>query len=244
MNTADNSCRRWLKNVTIFGVTGLAACAVIIVAYYLVTGRGPTAGDSIARVVVERLGGRLEPRISQSPVALYLNGEHIGDDDVSKLLSQDLGLQSLVHLDLSNSSVTDDSLPLIAQLPRMEVLVLSGSFVSGSGSGVLCSASKLNSLFMSHNRLQTGSFEWLARCRHLRQLDVSYTNLSDDDLLTISSAEQITYLNCAHTDVSDTGLEHLERLRGLKYLNVAGTKVSSSASEKLQQMLPDLRLVR
>ncbi|MCA1596998.1 MAG: hypothetical protein LC772_11315, partial [Chloroflexi bacterium] len=123
----------------------------------------------------------------------------------------------LTYLDLQDcTGVTDDGLRLLARLPRLEHLNVSGSAITDRGLEVLRSLPLLRSFRMYHQRGVTDAgAENLASCEHLERVDLMGTATGDGAIRALAGKPELREL-LAGSEVTDDGLTVLHTVPRFK----------------------------
>ncbi len=127
-----------------------------------------------------------------------------------------------------------DSISSINQLERLR---LSRFILNTPDLLPLSSLSHLQSLDLSHTRLDNGSMPWLADTQ-MRWFAATHTLLGDQILKDLSRCPELQYLNMERTTVTDNGLQHILAMKQLRYLNLKRCSVSYQAIKKLSDAMP------
>ena len=133
---------------------------------------------------------------------LYLFGVPVGDAAVAYLGP----LGQLVHLELSNTFVTDNGLATISRLPQLERLGI--MYTQGT--------SRLTDTALAH----------ISNLTSLEHLSLYDTNTSDTGLAYIQGLVSLQYLALRgpRMRITDAGLLHIQSLGKLRTLDVEGLK--------------------
>jgi Leucine-rich repeat (LRR) protein len=163
---------------------------------------------------------------------------------------------------LTDSAVTDTGLGPLEKMPRLELLDLSRTRVSGQGLKHV-SASKLSKLVLTGTAVADPDLGTIADFRELVELRVGDTAITDAGLSALRSCHRlkildlsgnrvsgsglrdlirVAYLTLRGTEVTDETLPHLLTLRDLVRLDLSDTKVTAQGLSQLRQ-LPRLRLL-
>jgi hypothetical protein len=120
---------------------------------------------------------------------------------------------------IENIHVDDDDVRLLPLFfPAIEILVMSGTGVTGKA--------------LPH----------VAKLSHLRQLDLSGTAVDDAGLANLTRLKALKYLNLDGTLVSNEGIPQLAKLPALRELHVSNTSVTDLGLEELRRTHPDLEV--
>ncbi|MEZ6121948.1 MAG: protein kinase [Planctomycetaceae bacterium] len=146
---------------------------------------------------------------------LYLPGGQISDNGVAFLFRY---RSTLENLDLSGAAISDQSLRLLAEFPKLRELRIGGSGVSELGISLLSNYAALVALDLSGLSLppETGSI--LSDCENLRRVNLSNSNLTGQILQSLPGTQ-------------------------LTELNISGTEVTTEAAKVFAAKYPDCRLI-
>ena len=128
--------------------------------------------------------------------------------------------KTLVSLDLSTTTITDQSLPAIGALTDLELLSLHGRKITDKG------------------------VKDLRGLAHLDVLALSWTGVTDAALEHVKMLRNLSSLSLDGTQVTDVGVLQLKTMSKLQWLSVRGTKVTKKGVENLQKELPRLVIER
>jgi Leucine-rich repeat (LRR) protein len=105
---------------------------------------------------------------------------------------------------------------LLANMPKLRKLTLSGAGVTDAG------------------------LEHLASLPQLELLALDQTAITDAGMTHVAKLTQLKYLGLRKTAITDAGLAKLASLDNLRMLNVTETQTTERGLEALQQALPKL----
>jgi Leucine-rich repeat (LRR) protein len=141
--------------------------------------------------------------------------------DLSGTPLTDVGFLASIHglrdLALARCGLNDNHL---AQLPKVQRLVLDGNVFSASG------------------------LQELAKRTELTDLSLAGAGVSDLTVANLAGLKGLKRLSLANTGLSDAGLKHLEGLAALEHLDLSGTKVTADGVAALKQALPKCEVTR
>lgn len=142
------------------------------------------------------------------------------------------GLQQLVTLWLTGTSVTDKDLNAFHNLTTVQHLALKNTPITNAALETLAQFTNLTHLHLP-KQVNNQGLEALSKSKSLLELDLSYSSITDDGLVFIQSMPQLETLYVNDTAVSDKGLTHLKGHPGLKVLFLNGTKVTDKGLDEL-----------
>jgi hypothetical protein len=148
-----------------------------------------------------------------------LNLAKLQDALTDTALAKLKGLNSLRSLNLSDSSVTDKGMALVAaQFPQLETLTL------------------------NHDRITDSGLTELTKLKSLKTLELRHTQISDAGLKTIAKIVSLTKLTLDETKITDAGLTYLQSMPALEVLWLSRDHVTKNSVKALLH-LPRLKLV-
>ena len=204
---------------------------------------------------------RLGQHLRLEGTQLDLRGTTAADADLEPL--DDARYGGVTAVLLARTRVTDAGLAFLARLPRLAVLDLYGTAVTGSGfahlgdlplrkldiTGTAADDSALAALrVLPLAELSAGATRITGRgLAHLQglplvRLDLSHTAVDDDGLARLPALPALTWLDLSYTAVTDRGLPSLEKLPALAELQLAGTAASAAGIERLKAARPALQI--
>lgn len=128
------------------------------------------------------------------------------------------GLSNLGSLHINDSQIGDESLRVLATLPRIEKLSLQGNRITDAGLAHLRSKSELKSLHVGWG-----------------------TEISDAGLAHLAGLAKLEVLDLQKSQVTSKGLEQLKGLKSLKSLWLHGCKSIEDCGD-LQSALPNCKI--
>ena len=134
-------------------------------------------------------------------------------------------LTNLRQLRLSSTRVNSEACLKIAELPALEVLVLSSTVVDDTGVAALSRLSNLKSLELTGCHLTRNGFNAIGAFPALQYLEIRRTNLDDAALDLICNARTLISLKLSYNPITDQGLDALGKLTSLETLEMNETAV-------------------
>lgn len=144
------------------------------------------------------------------------------------------GLEKLENVDLKWTTITDEGLTHLAQIPSIRSLVLNKSYPPAAAPNV-----------HEHQITDRGLVE-ISKLRNLENLVIWGAHISDDGLASIAACEQLKVLWLCDTRIDGGGLVNFERLTQLQELDLCGTDVTAESLQHLRSLthLRSLRVAR
>lgn len=179
---------------------------------------------------VTSIGGRAVP---SSNGGLRLMDLPVGVRDAD--LERISGLSRIAELELHRTRVTDEGLKVIATLPDLQLLKLSGLPISDDGLRHLLPLRKLRSLQLSQTRVSDAGLKTVAGFSDLEELRLASLPITDSGVKSLAS---LTKLRIVHLDRTEIGSEAIEFLRGrteLEELLIFDTKVDDRGLGMLEE---------
>jgi hypothetical protein len=171
-----------------------------------------------------------------------------------------------VHtVDLSNSSVADESLKQLTELKNLAHLDLTDTKVTADGLKNLAGLSKLRLIDLEEHQRSDAVLRALRDIGLLHALSAATAKgderrpravedvsalylcrgpLTDEGLKEITVCRNLEYLELRDTRITDAGLKELFGLKKLETLLLAGTKVTSAGVAELKKALPGCKIQR
>jgi hypothetical protein len=146
-------------------------------------------------------------------------------------------IKTIVKLEASDTSVHDDGVGILRELPSLEYLNLATSInMTSKALESLSGCRHLKALYLNHDQIADG-IKFL-RNTNITELCLAKTNVGNDQLDYLAQMPHLTNLDLTNTQVTDDGLPALYKARQLSHLSVAECKLTLGALEKLRKKLP------
>jgi Leucine-rich repeat (LRR) protein len=143
------------------------------------------------------------------------------------------GIKTLRELDCGRSQISNEIMPLVAELPELRVLDVSRSKVTADGLAHVASLRLLEELTCVGLKDIGPALAPIARCENLWRLDLGQTNISSCDLEVIVNLRNLRALNLNHTPIDDTALQYIGRCLHLEKLSLEETHVTNGGVQQL-----------
>ena len=202
-------------------------------------------GNVMTEVVVKD-GSTLTPenialfgKLTDLETLQVYNYRELNDEMVAGLA----GLEKLTSLALTNSTIRDPGVEMIAEsFPNLTALDLSSNTNMTNGVlKVIAKLTKLERLLLVQNRFSDLGTGYLEKLQYLRVLDLRGNMEAGDMTMEIVGAlPKLTVFKHRSTTVGDSGIEYLAGSKMLKALLIQDFSISSQAGQYLAQ-LPSLR---
>ncbi|KAM7491482.1 hypothetical protein LguiA_034403 [Lonicera macranthoides] len=176
--------------------------------------------------------------IDISQAFLHVNTNFLYFLDVSNSSINRLGflpnMNAMAHLDISGTSVEDDSVEMIAFIgANLRFLNLNNTRVSSVGVGILAGhVPNLETLLLSSTRIDDLAMSYIGMMPSLKVINLSSTNVRGliqqigdrkDLIPSLTALQNLSYLerlDMEETKVSDAALEPLPNFQALSYLSL------------------------
>ncbi len=193
----------------------------------------------LAAAELTRLGASVMPRPNTNPPTYAVQiGEVWTGGDAGLALLADLG--NVIWLSIENAPLSDDCLPHIARLTKLQNLYLGTTPLSGNGLAQLAPLESLQYLSVKQLPIDDRKLAELPDFPQLGQLGLDRTLITDAGLAEMARYQALHTLWLDYTPVTDAGLVHLQPLVSLRALYLAGTQSAGPGLASLKQ-LPALR---
>jgi hypothetical protein len=157
------------------------------------------------------------------------------NDSTAAILTKPARLRSLRLID---TSITDETLPLIAALDTLQSVNLSCNSLSGPSILRNLKHLSLTSLDLSHTFIEDDSLHVCQEMKQLESLDLAGTTISTKAISHLSHLEKLRWLDVSDTCIDDSSVDLLIRHRKLQTLVVDKRALSESARATLHRRLP------
>jgi hypothetical protein len=143
--------------------------------------------------------------------------------------------------------VSDTSLGLIAKLPHLEDLYLTGANISDSGVQALWKMATLRGVELGQCQIGDKALEGVGSCLSLRSLKLPETRISDQGVEVIVNESQrtgqhLTSLSFRSCRITDKSLVRLASIGGLLLLDLYWTEITPEGAAFLKRSLPGCRI--
>ena len=172
---------------------------------------------------------------SDEPAALKV---HLPEDEDLLNLERP---ESIRALQLEGANVSDVGMKILMHTPRLWILDLSNTRVTGKSLMEIRHLCGLEFLLLTDLEVHDHELPNLKQLP-LLGLSLAGTSVTDTGLGHLTALRQLSWLDLAGTKVSDSGIRHLTRLRELTVLDVGATDVSNDIVHILLE-LPSLQHV-
>jgi Leucine Rich Repeat (LRR) protein len=145
------------------------------------------------------------------------------------------GMTSLQTLGLDNSTITDQDLEVVENLPDLRCLGLEHTAISDAGLKHLRGLAKLETLYLSETRVTDRGLASLAPLSTLLNLNLRHTAIQGQGLASLSGMNGLWFLDLEESAIDDRGLESMLPLTGLKVLVLRRTKITDAGLRRLDR---------
>jgi hypothetical protein len=156
-----------------------------------------------------------------------------------------LDLSPLVYLrwlELPDCHLKDDAIAQFRACKELDLLMLNGSPLDGSGLANVRECRKLTSLYLKGTRLNDDGLVNVGKLTALEELYIEQTRVTDAGMEHLAPLTSLYRLDLQDTAVTDVGILRLRGLKSLRSMNVVGTKVTERGKRELRTFLPGLRI--
>jgi len=136
------------------------------------------------------------------------------------------GLPSLVDLKMSETKVTDDVIPTLRLLPRLEALDLSVNHEITSAGAKSLGMQGLKHLNLASTMVGDDGMDGVAKAPDLIWLDLSGTKVTDAGVKKLLALSNLQELNLSNTVISDEAVKMLTKMKSLCILHLAKTGIT------------------
>ena len=148
----------------------------------------------------------------------------------------------LVGADLADLPITDADIQamMIRYGTDIEFLNLTGTEISDETIQLLKQLPRLTGLTLTRTRISETGFKHMANLGSLECLTLTRTRIADDSLGHLSGLSNLKELRMQYTSVTDAGLEPLGQLQQLQFIACHGAQVTDRGIQQLASKLPRL----
>ncbi|PWT95998.1 MAG: hypothetical protein C5B53_10510 [Candidatus Melainabacteria bacterium] len=182
---------------------------------------------------------RLARIASDALYGLSFLGTEITDADLQFLNHFD----ALEELDVSCTSLGDDCLKHLQDLPNLLKLNLSSTRITSKSADILCRYKSIVELVLDDTVIADQALMKLSSLTHLETLSLSFTEVTSRGLSKIKGLKNLKRLRLNSTNVSNAGIDFLIRLSKLEELWLRSTRVTFSGLAELKKQLPDCQII-
>jgi hypothetical protein len=139
-------------------------------------------------------------------------------------------------IEATEGEISDEALPYLAKLTRLEWLEIGGGSVSPAGVAHLKDCSELRRLYIHDIRLNGDDLAWLAGLTKLEALSLQRTGIDGKVLKNLTSLGTLTVLNLSGNNINSDDMDQIASFKALEVLALADTKVTGAGIAKLEGM--------
>ncbi len=154
----------------------------------------------------------------------------------------DLPDDSIHTLDVSRTGVTDESIPLIMHLNKLQVLELAYTAISDEGAMLFSQLHDLHTLGLTHTAITNTGLSEIAKLTNLRELWLNGTLIDDEGMAHVRQLNRLVLLGLSSTRVTSEGLEELYNLKGLLRLYMFNTALDEKTANQFRENLKQCRV--
>jgi hypothetical protein len=154
----------------------------------------------------------------------------------------DLPADSIHTLDVSRTGVTDESIPLIMHLKKLQVLELAYTAISDEGAMLFSQLHDLHTLGLTHAAITNTGLSEIAKLTNLRELWLNGTLIDDEGMVHVQQLNKLVLLGLSSTRVTSEGLEELYNLKGLLRLYMFNTALDEKTANQFRENLNQCRV--
>jgi hypothetical protein len=136
----------------------------------------------------------------------------------------------------------DVDLEVLADLPELNEVYLSGTGITDAGLSQLVHLPRLEALHLNGTRITDVGLARLAELTNLEILFLDSTQITDGGLVHLTRLTKLQTLSICSTKVGEKGLSMLRGMRCLRGLFVSEATTSQDCIDELQRALPELHV--
>lgn len=204
-----------------FWILGILAVLLIAIGFVIFK----TSDEQKHIAYVERLGGgvarmplipdqiyrflpqQLRSYTPEGAVALvYLPISSISDAEIEPIFGY---FPQLLHLDLSDSGVTDETLKKVSMHSTLDSVFLDSTSVTDAGVKELSKSKSITELYLDDTKITDESIVYLSQMKQLSSLSVSRTALTDKSVNILLRMPNLKFVIAEKTQISKGELQRL-----------------------------------
>lgn len=151
-------------------------------------------------------------------------------------------LKNLLVLDLRKTSVTGVDLHLLRS-SRLRELALAETSLNDDGLRSLCQLPLLTDVNLAGTRVSPAALRGVTKLRHLRLLNISGDSFTDEHLEAVAGCPRLQTLKVFGAKISPQGFRHLKRLPALTRIELEGNLLWNPELTAALKELPKLTTV-
>lgn len=152
--------------------------------------------------------------------------------------------QPVTEVSFAATRVTGEDLKVLAGLPQLRELNLTGVPISDADLKALAPLKQLRTLELAGTRVTDAGLEELRPLAGLRELGLAETGVTDEGLKHLAGLPELQVVWLRSTRITDAGLRELAKLTNLRGLGVGETLVTEEGVAGLAKALPNARIIR
>ncbi len=170
--------------------------------------------------------------------------QFIAQDDIElpycdKLLSYIGHLQSLSKIKVTNSDVSDKGLASIGPLPHLRDLQAGATSITADSLPVIAKYAGLERVVLSRVNLKGSNIADLAPLKHLNALNLFASRIGNAELKNLGQISSLTFLKLdGNPDLDDRCLVNFKGLKKLEVLDITGTAITATGVATHLKALP------
>jgi len=173
-------------------------------------------------------------------IAINLMKSEVTDATLPNILP----LTSVQTLLLSETKISENSMPVINQLKNLQNLFVPGTNLTGRGIAQLSDQLKLKTLHINNNmRLNDEDVKYIVQYPQLTSVSIAQTSITDRGFAEMTSLKGLTTLQIHLAQIDDQGLEQLQAFPELQVLLLGGPLNSEQAILNAVQNLKKLGIL-
>ena len=182
----------------------------------------------------------VDPRLGGIPSVVEVQNGDLRD---SRLLPRDV-FGEVYHLNIMNSSLSDETFESIRKLSSLKLLCVSYSpghpVLEARNVEALNSLHQLETLELRGCDLRSVNFKALESLGSLKTLSLFKSVVDDRQMEAIAELPKLSDIVLSGTNISNNGLKNLANSKSLQGIVVKGTLVTKSSIEEFRQLKPHI----
>jgi hypothetical protein len=147
----------------------------------------------------------------------------------------------LVRIDLSKTTIRDEDLAFLSQVPGLRELDIRQTTVGDAALEHVAQLGKLRFLNVFRTGMTDKGLERIQDLRELETLLMGGTRVTDAGMTYLKAFPRLRKVSIFDTGVGDKGVRHLRGSKHLEVLLIGKSKVSEKGAKALQDAIPGLQ---
>lgn len=197
--------------------------------------------ETDARDKLSEIGGIAGLDANQVHIASMMFTSAKPNENIDEAVALLADLPYLGHLELTGLNVTDEHMKTLTKLSRLNSVVLSQTQIGDEGAKLLSKLSKLDTLYIDETNITPVTMAVLAKQSKLKILDISGLDMTDH-LEPLLALENLDWLLFKNSTINTAAADNIAKLPKLSRLSIQGSKISPEDLDRIKSAKPSLTI--